>query len=283
MRYVVRFFIIITTILIIGGITSLFQNGINIDITTFFSNMKTLISLIFNPLDLTFRTTSSIHATEYPVFPQFFEYYGYSLFMLFCGLLLSLILSLLLTVLTLHLSIKKREFVLWVSNLFESLPDIFVIVIAQVTFVAIYRETGLLVFQVAGASDRPFMLPLLTYSILPTIFLFRTLIMIFEEELKRPYVELAKGKGMTRTYILLRHVFRNGVTSLVNHSKMVIAFMISNLIMLEILFNSYGMTWFVINHPTFEIATISMILLFIPIYIVECIVQQVRRRSIGEG
>ncbi|BCB04000.1 ABC transporter permease subunit [Bacillus sp. KH172YL63] len=231
---------------------------------------------------MTFHTESSlIHQAEYDVFPAFFGYYTYTLTIMLLGFLLALALAITGVVVTFQLSWKKRKLLIRSSAILESIPDIFIIVLAQLFFIFLFKKTGILVFEVVGGGERPYALPLLTYCILPTIFLYRTLMLIFEEEMIRPYVELATGKGLSGLQVLILHVFRNSVVSLINHSKMIISFMLSNLIMLEILFNTYGLTWFVINHPTYEIATISVIFMFIPLFLLEVAVNRMKTKVVG--
>ncbi|MCA1060398.1 ABC transporter permease subunit [Rossellomorea aquimaris] len=281
MKTTIRILSIMLTILILGAFISLFQNGIHLSLASFWKNFTHLIYTLTHPASMTFQTESFMHDAKYDVFPDFFGFYFYTLTILFLGFLLSLGLAILLILITFQLSLNKRKLLIRSSTILESVPDVFVIVLAQMFFVFLFKKTGILVFEVVGGAERPYALPLLTYSILPTIFLYRTLILIFEEELMKPYVELATGKGLTGIQVLMRHVFRNSVVSLINHSKMIISFMLSNLIMLEILFNTYGLTWFVINHPSYEIATMSVILMFIPLFLLEEWVKKMKTKVVG--
>ncbi|PFA63031.1 hypothetical protein CN378_18510 [Bacillus sp. AFS015802] len=281
MKNMIRMLSIILTIITLGAFISLFQNGIHVNLASFWKNFTHLIDALTHPASMTFRTESFSANAKYNVFPGFIEFYLYTLSILFLGFLLSLGLAILLVLITFQLSLKKRKRLIRSSTILESVPDVFVIVMAQMFFVFLFKNTGILVFEVVGGAERPYALPLLTYSILPTIFLYRTLILIFEEELMKPYVELATGKGLSGLHVLLKHVFRNSVVSLINHSKMIISFMLSNLIMLEILFNTYGLTWFVIHHPTYEIATMSVILMFIPLFFLEELVKKMKTKVVG--
>lgn len=281
MRTLAHILSIILCILCLGAFISLFQGKINLSFSSFWQNFTHLVYTLTHPDTMTFQTESFAHETKYDVFPDFFGFYFYTLTILFLGFLLSLGFAILWILITFQLSLKKRLLLIRSSTLLESVPDVFVIVLAQLFFVYLFKKTGILVFEVVGGSERPYALPLLTYSILPTIFLYRTLMLIFEDELMKPYVELATGKGLTGFHVLMRHVFRNSVVSLINHSKMIISFMFSNLIMLEILFNTYGLTWFVINHPAYEIATISVILMFIPLFLLEEVVKKLKTKYVG--
>ncbi|MEI2664161.1 ABC transporter permease subunit [Rossellomorea sp. LJF3] len=281
MKTTIRILSITLTIITLGAFISLFQNGIHLSLSSFWKNFIQLISALTHPASMSFQTESLTRNATYDVFPDFLGFYSYTLTILFLGFLLSLGLAILLILITFQLSLKKRRVLIGTSTILESVPDVFVIVLAQMFFVFLFKKTGILVFEVVGGADRPYALPLLTYSILPTIFLYRTLILIFEEELMKPYVELATGKGLSGLHVLMKHVFRNSVVSLINHSKMIISFMLSNLIMLEILFNTYGLTWFVINHPSYEIATMSVLLMFIPLFLLEELVKKVKKKVVG--
>lgn len=239
-----------------------------------------VVSLV-QPGSITYSTGDYNTGSQYPLFPYVFEFYGYSLSILFLGFILALVIAVTLIMITFQLSVKKRTALMKLSTILEAVPDLFVIAMAQLFIIFLFKQTGILFFDVVGAYERPFILPLITYTILPTIFLYRTLTLLFDEELRKPYVELAKGKGLTDFRVLFVHVFRNGLMGLLYHSKMILAFMLSNLIMLEIIFNTRGITWFVYHHPTPEIATVSILLLAIPILLFEQGMNKLKSSIVG--
>ena len=256
------------SIILIGSAASMFQNGMKFSFTLFlelvFENGKSLI----NFTHLTYESPVG-SGVERSIFPLIFEYYGYSLFILLGGFSLSLLSALLLTYITFFVPPSIRIGMKRTVGLLEAIPDMFIIVIVQLGFISFYRETGILLFEVVGAFKRPIVLPLLTFAILPCFFLYRMMLLMFEDELTKPYIELAMGKGLSRGKILWKHVTRNCLLSVVNHSKAVILLLLTNLVMLEVIYNLYGMTWFMINHITGQIVTFSILMIFLPLYFLE--------------
>ncbi len=269
------------SIILIGSFASMFQNGMNFRLTLFlelvFENMKSLITFT----RLTYESPLG-SGVERSIFPLIFEYYGYSLFILLGGFSLSLISALLLTYFTFLVPPAIRLVLKRTVGMLEAIPDILVIVIVQLGFIAFYRETGILLFEVVGAFERPIVLPLITFAILPSFFLYRMMLLMFEDELIKPYVELAMGKGVARGKILWKHVTRNCLLSVVNHSKAVILLLLTNLVMLEVIYNLYGITWFMINHVTGQIVTFSILMIFLPLYLLEAMAKRLITRLTGE-
>ncbi|WP_270181004.1 ABC transporter permease subunit [Alkalihalobacillus sp. CinArs1] len=268
MRTGMKFVSIIVSILLIGSFAGMFQNGIEMSLKEFWNQFVQLIRAILNPGELTYEPLFG-STTVYPVFPGIFEYYGYSLFILVAGFCIALIGSLGLTYITFFLPYRLRKMFIRVTGILEAIPDLFIIVMFQIAIVSLYKETGLLIFEVVGGFERPVVLPLITYAVLPAILLYRVMLLTFEDELASPYVELASGKGLSKSRILWKHVLRNALFTVVNHSRTIIVLMLSNLVMLEILFNLYGLVWFMVNNLRVEIVIIGILMIFVPLFLIE--------------
>ncbi|WP_240904033.1 ABC transporter permease subunit [Bacillus sp. N1-1] len=100
--------------------------------------------------------------------------------------------------------------------------------------------------------------------------------------MEKPYVELAKTKGLEPTKIFLVHIFRNTILSTYFHSRSIIWFTLSNLFIMEYVFNLNGLIRFMYEHPTSEIFTVSALLLFIPIFLFLTVYQLVAERAAQE-
>lgn len=207
---------------------------------------------------------------EVPLFPEFLEAYIQSMLYLLASLLLALVLGMLLTILTMLLPKEKRAFPKGILFVFESLPDIFVIMITQLVIIWIYKTSGFLLFNIAsGYHDRAILLPIVVLALLPALYIYKYLLVSFEDEEKQLYVELARGKGLKRSRILVVHIFRNSILTLFNHFKGVFLFGLANLVMLEVIFEVRGFMTFVINHGVLnpEIVTIALFMIFIPSFL----------------
>lgn len=180
-----------------------------------------------------------------PLFPNIFEYIVYSLEILFLALVAAVTVSLILTVITMLLSEKARERVKMALYFLESIPDLLIIMLAQLTVVLVYKQTGFLISKIAAiGDDRIYWLPVLCLAILPTIQLYRLAMLTFQEEERQMYVDLARALGFSKVYIILVHMFRNAIISVFFQSKKTMWFMLSNLFVLELMFNLPGIMLF---------------------------------------
>ena len=281
MKGFTHFLMITFSIILIGSFASLFQSGLDVSIQLFIERVRMKVTSLIDFSQLTYESPAG-SGIERSIFPLIFEYYGYSLFILLAGFCLALLAALLLTYLTFFVSPSIREGIKKTVGLLEAIPDILIIVVVQLAFIALYRKTGILLFEVVGAFERPIILPLVTFAILPSLFLYRIMLLDFEEEWSRPYVELARGKGITKGRILIKHITRNSLLSLVNHSKSLILLLLTNLVMLEIIFNLYGITWFIITYISGQVVIFSVLMIFIPLYITESFVRRIITHFTGE-
>jgi ABC-type dipeptide/oligopeptide/nickel transport system permease component len=159
----------------------------------------------------------------------------------FASLFIGLIIAMILTFVTTLLPKFLQRMIFGFLTLFESLPDLFIAVALQVSVIYIFKRTGWLVADVTMFFNKPiYLLPIITLSILPTIQLFKMTLLLMKEEQDKPYVTVAKAMGLGRLYITLKHVFRNIITSLFQYYKSIFVFMLSNLFIVEYVFNLNG-------------------------------------------
>jgi len=151
-------------------------------------------------------------------------------------------------------------------SLLQALPDLFYIAFSQWMVVIIYRSTGILVMEVASdGTFKSLALPLLCLSLPLVLLLTKFLLQQFLNEKRKLYVEYASSKGFSELYIFNTHIFRNVFFSLINYSKTVIWFMISNLIIIELLFSINGLVGFIFRYLTPEVFAIGTIMLMLPV------------------
>ncbi|WP_237150275.1 ABC transporter permease subunit [Planococcus maritimus] len=205
---------------------------------------------------------------EMPLFPNIFAYIVYSLEILFLALLVAIITSLTFTIVTMLLSDNIRERVKMRLYFLESVPDLLIIMLAQLSVIFFFKETGVLISKIAVAGDdRIYWLPVLCLAVLPTIQLYRLSMLTFQEEERQMYVELAHALGFSKVYIVLIHMFRNAIISVFFQSKRTMWFMLSNLFVLELMFNLPGIMLFLRGnmHPLGFLVTIFSF--FLPMFI----------------
>ncbi|MGM7700739.1 ABC transporter permease subunit [Pseudalkalibacillus sp. Hm43] len=209
---------------------------------------------------------------ELPVFPMMWDLYKDSMKILGASFGLSLIVSTLLTYSIMwFMNVKVRKVFGTIINGVQIIPDVFLILFFQFLIIYIYRKTDVLLFDILSFNgDNAYLLPIICLSILPTVFLTKILLHIFEEEAEARYVETAKSKGVKWSRILIFHIFRNTVANLFYNAKTLFWFSLSALLMLEILFNMNGFTTFIWEHGiiTPEVFIIGMFMLFFPFFFI---------------
>ncbi|PAE08244.1 hypothetical protein CHI12_07075 [Terribacillus saccharophilus] len=227
-------------------------------ITGFFRDLLT-------PQTLTY--INSISGVERPLFPLIFEAFRSSFTIFSLSLLLSLCIALLLACVQQFLPPRFSRLMESIASFLQTIPDLVYIVSAQLLVVAAYQLTQIRFLRFTGAGEaEAFGLPILVLSMIPTLFLYHTLVNLMEIEWQKPYIELAKGKGLSRVAVLQKHLLRNVLVQLSYHLKFIIATLLSNLFIVEVLFNNFGLTTFLLSYTQPAIFFISALLLFLPIY-----------------
>jgi peptide/nickel transport system permease protein len=264
-KFLMQFVFVSIAIVFISSFLSLFSNGINLSIDQFFINLKEIARFFKNPSQ---ELQHPLTLENFNLFPSFWSFYFYSVTIFLAALVIAFFIGLVITAFALYLSPKTLKRLEYSSSLLEATPDIMIIVLIQFIVIQVYKQTNILLFPIAGAFDRAYLLPILTLSILPTIHFFKLSLLLVQDEEVKQYVEFVKSKGFTSSYIFIKHILRNVLVSLFNHSKSIIWFMLANLVMLEWLFNIYGITQFIFNYPTKEVLAWSLIFFYIPIFII---------------
>jgi peptide/nickel transport system permease protein len=201
------------------------------------------------------------------LFPTISDYISYSLQLLLLAFAVAVIAALGATVLTLLLSEKNRERAKLALYFLESVPDLLIIMLAQWGVILIYQQTDVLISKIAVVGgERIYWLPVLCLAILPTIQLYRLCILTFQEEERQMYVELAQSLGFSKVFIIFVHMFRNAIISVFFQSKKTIWFMLSNLFVLELMFNIPGIMLFMKDNITPEVFLVTILGFFLPIF-----------------
>ncbi|WP_407674774.1 ABC transporter permease subunit [Planococcus massiliensis] len=202
------------------------------------------------------------------LFPTIAEYIFYSLQILFLAFAAAAAFALAFTVLTMLLSEKARERVKLFLYFLESLPDLLIIMAAQLGIIFIYLKTDVLISKIAVVGgDRIYWLPVLCLAILPMIQLYRLCMLTFQEEERQMYVELARSLGFSKVFIVWIHMFRNAIISVFFQSKKTIWFMLSNLFVLELMFNMPGIMLFMRDNMSPEVFLVAIFSFFLPMFL----------------
>ncbi|WP_064093432.1 ABC transporter permease subunit [Rossellomorea aquimaris] len=272
--------LILLGILLVSATSALFVN----QSFSFSSYSLALLEIgreLLSPTDIVY--INPISGIERSLFPIFLLAYWSSARIFFLALCISLLTAIILLILYYSSGKTIKKGLKGLSFSIGALPDIFVIILFQLAIVWFFKQTGTLLIDFASVGqNQVVILPAITLSILPSFFFFSNLVEFIREEEGKPYVELAKSKGLGKYKILFFHTIRNVFISLTYHGKQISWMMLSNLLILEYLFNVFGVTSFLFSYNTPVIFAITSISLFVPLYLLLKCLQFVIRKVIGK-
>jgi ABC-type dipeptide/oligopeptide/nickel transport system permease component len=259
-----KFLFISFGLLLIGSLPSLFV-GLTPNLSAYFQSIIEVLKHLVHPLKLTYN----LQGTDRPLFPAILISWKTSMTLLIPSFVIALIISLFLVFLTMLLPSKVRRGINFLLFFIESVPDVLVIGVFQLAVIWIYQQTHILFFNIVSFGDvNAYTLPMIVLTLLPLALFYRMMVLDAEAESQKQYVEFAQCKGLRKHKIILRHIFRNALISLFAHSKLNLWFMLSNLLIVEFIFNINGLLVFLFYNMSPILFTIGLFMLFIPIFII---------------
>ncbi|WP_312470157.1 ABC transporter permease subunit [Neobacillus sp.] len=161
-------------------------------------------------------------------------------------------------------------------NLFEAVPDLLIIFLFQFFVITLYKTTGLKFLRLYGLFGvKPYFVPIVTVSFLPLFLLLQFLIRVIIEEQNQPYVLYVKAKGMGRLRTLLVHIIRNIFPLLVLQLRTIIWVLLSNIYLVEFMFNINGFTQqfekVIFHGGDFASLIACLLMLSIPLLMIEAV------------
>lgn len=200
-----------------------------------------------------------------PIFPTIFDKYLESMKILGLGILAASTIAFFLSYLAFFFFKKRMKRIKNVLEIAEAIPDLMLILLLQLAVIVIYKNTGIKLATVVSVREKAILLPVICLSVPISFYITKVIIHHIEEELEKYYVELAKAKGLTFSYILNIHVLRNIVDGLFGTSKTVFWSMLSTLLVIDYLFNMNGlMRAMLVGTDPF---VIGCILIFVPFFL----------------
>jgi peptide/nickel transport system permease protein len=210
--------------------------------------------------------------------------YLYTLKVLGISVLLVTVLGIFISALVTFANGKTKNILKNIINFSEAIPDLLIIFIFQIFVIILYKSTGIKFLQLYGFSGDPYFIPILVVSFLPSLFLAQFFIKVFEEELGKDYVILAKAKGLSFSRIFTVHLFRNVMPLYLVQLRNIIWIILSNIVLIEFIFKIHGFT----NDIRLFFNTDAALMLFnfilfaIPIVLIDLIVKFVSFWSRGK-
>ncbi|HDR7516483.1 ABC transporter permease subunit [Bacillus mobilis] len=267
----------ILCIICLGALPRLFK-GLQIDLIGFWNTIVFLGGKILQPGEITYGFRDSRK-----LFPQIWIHYFETMIVFLSAFLLSLLIAYILVVWVLQRSHMKQKLWNGVFLTLESIPDILLILLSQLLVVILFQKTGFMPVKLAGlGEERIRLLPIICLTIPTTLLFIKLLLLRFKEELEKEYSLFAKSKGLSLRHILTHHISRNVLLTTIYYAKTNILFMLSNLYIIEWIFNTYGMFVFVKENSKLEIFTVSLVILYVPLFILFRILHTLLQNVIKE-
>ncbi|MDA1633930.1 MULTISPECIES: ABC transporter permease subunit [Bacillus cereus group] len=267
----------ILCIICLGALPRLFK-GLQIDLIGFWNTIVFLGGKLLQPSEITYGFRDSRK-----LFPQIWIHYFETMIVFLSAFLLSLLIAYILVVWVLQRSHIKQKMWNGVFLTLESIPDILLILLSQLLVVIMFQKTGFMPIKLAGlGEERIRLLPIICLTIPTTLLFIKLLLLRFKEELEKEYSLFAKSKGLSLRHILTHHISRNVLLTTIYYAKTNILFMLSNLYIIEWIFNTYGMFVFVKENSKLEIFTVSLVILYVPLFILFRILHTLLQNVIKE-
>lgn len=275
-----RFIYVVIGIILMSAFIGLFTNGIKLEFTLFVDHVFHIVKSLVFPENLVILGPTNRH---YSIFINFWDYYFYSLIIFLAALCISITIGLFITYVTILLPQKLNDLVTRIISLLESLPDLFIIIVIQFSVIYYFKQTGTLLFPVAGSSqNNTYFLPIISLALIPSIMIYRINLHLVNEEWKKPYIELAKSKGFNKSYIFFTHVLRNIAPSIFSHSKSIVLYLLSSMVIFEKLFNIYGIFTFITSYPNPNVIAFTLIMFFLPVFFLYALITTLIEKNTGQ-
>jgi len=119
-----------------------------------------------------------------------------------------------------------------------SIPDVLIVMLGLLLYVLIAQNIE---FLEDVSVLRKFILPFITLSILPTIYISRITFITVQEEIKLEYIMNAKAKGLSRRHIFTSELLPPVSFRIIDSLPAIMTMLFSNMIIVEYLFNYLGL------------------------------------------
>jgi len=263
---VCRFICVVIGLILLSAFVGLFTNGLPLNLTSYIDIVLLIIKSLIFPQLIEFTGPTGF---EYSIFTNFWDFYLYSAYIFLAALFFSMMIGIVVAYLTTLLPKKINLFTIKMASLLESLPDLFIIIVIQFSVLFYFKQTGIQLFStIATAQNRSYLLPVVALTLIPALMIYKVVLFLVNEEMEKSYIQLARGIGFDKTQLFFTYVLRNITPSIVLQSKSVIIILLSSMVIFEKLFNINGIFTFIISYPEPEIIAFSLIMIYLPIFIV---------------
>lgn len=134
---------------------------------------------------------------------------------------------------------RKGDLRTLVTLITFSLPDVLIVLCGMLLITYISKSDSMRQF-IDLKLLRGFIIPLMTLSIIPMVYISRISFIVVQEEIKKGYVVAARSKGLSKFQVFTKHILVAVVFKVIDSIPTLITIIISNLIVVEYLLNYKG-------------------------------------------
>ncbi len=213
-------------------------NGENVTNVSLYLSLKRSILFFRNMLDAGIYGSDSVGN----IFKVIYNSSKLSVALVTVSLFLSTILGVLRGMYEAYRSRKSRLGSLG-TLVFFSIPDVLIVLFVLLMYTGFARQFPALKDMLPLKN---FILPLFTLSIIPTIYISRIAFIAIQEELTKDYIKNEKAKGFSRKKIIFIELLPAVIFRIVDAMPTIVTMLLSNMIVVEYLFNYHGILYFLI-------------------------------------
>jgi ABC-type dipeptide/oligopeptide/nickel transport system permease component len=171
-----------------------------------------------------------------------YEAFMWSIYLIAFSFLISIFLGVLLSLIT-ALNKGTSKVYNFISSIGISIPNVFLIISLQ-SLVVYLHTSGYSSLPLSGSdSYRHMILPIISLSIIPTVYVSKSCTKEIENIMKKDYIKTALSKGSSKLRILFLHVFKNLHSEILNSADYIITIILSSLLIVEYFFSYSGLAF----------------------------------------
>lgn len=262
-----HYFLGMIGIILISCVPAIFSKITSWSSGTYLEALQSIFTAIMHPSTWEITYQGSVEIFHVSLMDFITGPYAYTMKIILASLLISLIIAYLLVILTFRGPKWLRKGLAGFSSLLQAFPDFSFIFLIQMLVVYIYQQTGIFTLNFYSLNgEQIYAAPIVCLSIIPTVLFYKMMMLLMKHEWRADYIELARGKGLTNTTILLRHATPNMAQSLFYQSKTIIWFILSAYLIVEFLFGIEGVLYYLLAGFNPVNTFLILALIFTPFY-----------------
>ena len=132
-----------------------------------------------------------------------------------------------------------------ITSAVQGLPDFWLILMLQLSAAWLYKTFQWRPFAIIWKSDEPvtsLVYPMIALSLVPLASMARITCTAMSNVWDKDYIRTARAKGVHEARVIYKHAMRNAIVQVLDNMPGVAAMMVSNLLVVEYLFNYPGLT-----------------------------------------